>query len=102
MVNPDLLNLSLKDIVTQDFHAAAVFEKYTLDFCCHGGKTIVEACHEKGIEAASVLGELETLGSNSGELFPRFDNWGVDFLIDYIVKNQHAFVSKMIPVLLVH
>ena len=102
MANPDLHTLSLKDIVTQDFHAAAIFEKYALDFCCRGGKTIDEACGERGIEVASVLDELETIKSKSeGSSIP-FSDWGVDVLINYIVNTHHAFVSRMIPVLLAH
>jgi len=102
MTSPELQALSLKDIVTQDFHAAAVFEKYALDFCCRGGKTIDEACRERGIEAASVLGELNALRSKSMESSPSFDHWEIDFLIDFIVKNHHAFVTRMIPILLAH
>ncbi len=102
MTTPDLLTLSLKDIVTQDFHAAAVFEKYTLDFCCRGGKTIDEACRERGIEAASVLGDLKTLSSKSQESSTRYGEWPVDFLIDFIVKNHHGYVTRMIPVLYAH
>lgn len=102
MTTPDLLTLSLKDIVTQDFHAAAVFEKYTLDFCCRGGKTIDEACRERGIEAAPVLDELETLKVQSQESSMRYGEWGVDLLIDFIVKNHHGYVTRMIPVLYAH
>lgn len=102
MTTPDLLTLSLKDIVTQDFHAAAVFEKYTLDFCCRGGKTLDEACRERGIEVAPVMGELEILRSNSQGSSPRYGEWGVDLLIDFIVKNHHGYVTRMIPVLYAH
>ena len=102
MTTPDLLTLSLKDIVTHDFHAAAVFEKYALDFCCRGGKTIDEACREKGIEAATVLGDLKTLSLKSQESSTRYGEWPVDFLIDFIVKNHHGYVTRMIPVLHAH
>lgn len=98
----DLLSLSLKEIVTKDFHAAAVFEKFTLDFCCRGGKTIDEACREKGLKPASILNELERIGSKAQDSSTRFGEWEVEFLIDYIVKNHHAYVRRMIPVLLTH
>ncbi|MGA7159791.1 MAG: iron-sulfur cluster repair di-iron protein [Bacteroidota bacterium] len=102
MISPNFLSSNLKDIVIEDFHTAAVFEKYALDFCCHGGKTIDEACREKGIEASSVLSELENLNVKSEDSSPRFGDWDSDFLIDYIVKNHHSFVSRMIPVLRTH
>lgn len=101
-MSPNFLSSSLKDIVIEDFHTAAVFEKYALDFCCHGGKTIDEACREKGIKTSSVLTELETLSVKCDGSSFRFGDWDSDFLIDYIVNNHHAYVSKMVPVLLVH
>ncbi len=102
MTTSDLQSLTIKDIVTQDFHAAAVFEKYSLDFCCRGGKSIDEACREKGITAEPVFAELENLKSKAQESSTHFGEWDADFLIDYIVKNHHGYVAKMIPILYAH
>ena len=34
--NYELVNLTLSEIVKDNFHTAAIFEKYSLDFCCNG------------------------------------------------------------------
>ncbi|MCK9410289.1 MAG: iron-sulfur cluster repair di-iron protein [Bacteroidetes bacterium] len=102
MIPSSLQTKSLKEIVTDNFHTAAVFEKYSLDFCCRGGKTIDEACKDKGIEPASVLNDLAFI-ENAAELSNvPFTEWEPDILCDYIVQNHHAYVAKIIPVLYMH
>ena len=98
----DIQTLSIKDIVTQNFHAAAIFEKYSLDFCCRGGKTIHAACEEKKIDSNSVIVELAVLENDHTQSGIRFAEWEPDFLINYIVQNHHAYVTKMTPILYTH
>jgi len=63
MVN--LSTTTIKDIVTTNFHAAAIFEKYSLDFCCRGGKTIEEASKEKGIDPHVVMKEVLNISAST-------------------------------------
>jgi regulator of cell morphogenesis and NO signaling len=102
MTAEQIQTLSIKDIVSLNFHAAAVFEKYSLDFCCRGAKTIQDACREKQIDASSVIEELSVLGQEGDPSGMRFTEWEPDFLINYIIQNHHSYVSKMIPVLYTH
>lgn len=97
----DFSMLTLSEIVAQDFKAAAVFEKYNLDFCCGGNKPVSEACREKGVDYREVMEEIESverLNRNSD----RYDDWSPDFLIDYILNNHHTYVARMIPVIASH
>jgi regulator of cell morphogenesis and NO signaling len=98
----ELRTVTLKSIVTDNFHAAAVFEKYSLDFCCRGGKTIDEACKEKGIDPSSVLNDLLTVLNEKADSQTPFTEWEPDALCDYIVENHHSYVARMIPVLYTH
>jgi regulator of cell morphogenesis and NO signaling len=97
----DLRATTIKDIVTKNFHTAAVFEKYSLDFCCRGGKTIEEASRERGLDPVIILKEVLNI-SSSTDYSNRFNEWESDFLVDYIVQNHHAYVSKMISVISAH
>ena len=38
------LDRSVREIVADDFRAAAVFERFGIDFCCGGRRTLAEAC----------------------------------------------------------
>ena len=83
--------------VTADYRFAAVFQKYGIDFCCGGQKSVREACAEQDINPDTILQEVaqgtETLTS-SGE---RYDQWALDFLADYIVNQFHIYTKKMLP-----
>lgn len=93
---------SLKEIVTEDFRAAAIFEKYSLDFCCRGGHTIEQACMEKDVNKSQVLADLDELMRSPETRNGSFNELGVADLVGHIINTHHAYVRKMIPVLLAH
>jgi regulator of cell morphogenesis and NO signaling len=93
---------TIKSIVTSDYRAAAIFEKYSLDFCCKGGVTIEQACSEKKIDAASIYAELGQLATVAQPDAPRFSNWPLDELIDYIINVHHKYVRESTPVISAH
>lgn len=102
MLINNITSQTIKEIVTENFQTASVFEKYSLDFCCRGGKTISEACAEKGISVDPVINDLATIGTSRDNSGTHFSEWSLDFLIDYIIKNHHGYVKRMIPVLYGH
>lgn len=89
----------IKDYVIEDYRTAAIFEKYGLDFCCRGNRTIDSACQEKGVERAALLQDLVNLKENSEKAGPHVIQWDLQFLADYIVNNHHAFCKSEIPLL---
>ncbi len=92
-------NKSIGEIVADDFRTASVFKKHGIDFCCKGGRTIQEACHQKNLDEAEVLADLKNLPSkNSGEI--DFKAWPLDLLTDYVEKTHHRYVEEKTPVLL--
>ncbi len=95
---------TIKDIVLEDFRAAGVFEKFGLDFCCGGGKTLQEACEKKGIDPTSVQKELSAVRNSSaaGGVTPRFQNWPLSLLIDYIEGNHHLYIRSVSSRILAH
>jgi regulator of cell morphogenesis and NO signaling len=92
----------IKDMVTEDFRTAAVFEKYSIDFCCGGRKPLETACQEQGVTVADVLADLHDLDGASASGGGRFTEWDLDFLATYIVQNYHAYVRRVIPSLIAH
>lgn len=93
---------TIKEIVTNNFRAAAIFEKHSIDFCCNGGVTIQSACAEKGIDPSVIMWELSGLSAADDHVINRFNEWDPVFLIDYIMANHHSYVAKMIPILYQH
>ena len=49
---------SVGSIVTQNINTAKILDRYGIDFCCRGSKTLAEACQEKNIRIDDLLEEL--------------------------------------------
>lgn len=90
------------DAVAWNFRSAQVFEKFGIDFCCGGKKSIGEACIAKGIDVDKVVSSLQNISKNGNGIKADFNSWKLDFLIDYIVNNHHPYIEKMLPVIFVH
>lgn len=94
----ELLHTSLGDIVTQWAGAARILRQYKLDFCCDGNISLGDALAEKGLDASSILEQLESLGQPVDEqdwtLRPRAE------LVDYIYQRFHLLHREQLPELL--
>ncbi len=95
---------TLAQIVTGNHRTAAVFEKYHLDFCCKGKRSLQQACAEQDIAIEELVTELNNLSSttgNSQHSFP-FDQLSLAQLADYIVSTHHDYVKRELPQLLAY
>jgi regulator of cell morphogenesis and NO signaling len=94
--------MTLGEIVTADFRAAAIFERYGLDFCCRGNRSLDQSCRDAGVRTETVSEELEALEAAPAGDTPAFNEWRLPVLVDYIVTKHHAYVRDALPVLLAH
>lgn len=90
------------EAVALNFRSAQVFEKFGIDFCCGGKKSIGEASMAKGLDPEDVILALQNIPVNGNGNTANFGLWKPDFLIDYIVNNHHRYVEKMLPVIFTH
>lgn len=87
------------ELVAEDYRTADVFKHYGIDFCCGGKKPLSKVCDEKGIDRTKLETDLLNL-SNTGKIpSQNFDQWEIDFLIDYILNTHHAYINRSIPVM---
>lgn len=98
-IKENLLNLTLREIVTSNYNAAAVFEKYNFDFCCKGNILLSDLLIDKAITDNVILDELENVFTDENLTDIRYDDWSLDFLVSYIINNHHSFIRRMLPVL---
>lgn len=98
----NILNVTLDEtlgqIAAKDLRKAEVFKKYGLDFCCGGKKSVKEACLDKGLDVTKIEFELQQIDKNAsgGRPLP-YNDWGLDFLADYIVNTHHSYVKEYLP-----
>ncbi|TZF84801.1 iron-sulfur cluster repair di-iron protein [Pedobacter sp. BS3] len=90
---------TLGEIAAKDLRKAEIFKKYGLDFCCGGKKTIKEACAEKGLDVTEVENALQEADKAQATVLRPlpYNDWGLDFLADYIVNMHHSYVKKYLP-----
>jgi len=79
---------TLKKIATDLPAAARVFARHRLDFCCHGQRSLAEACVEKGIDPGALAEEIERASSQSS--LPSWAGRPSSELIDFILQRYHA------------
>jgi regulator of cell morphogenesis and NO signaling len=92
----------VRDIVAHDFRAAAVFERFGIDFCCSGRRTVSEACLARNVNPLDVLIQVSAACERADGAAPRFLSWGPDALIAYIVGHHHAYVRRVLPAIVTH
>lgn len=88
--------MTVGEIVAEDYRASQVFRSLGLDFCCGGGKTLEEACRSKKIDLDKVKTEISLLKRTVSDE-QNYNDWELDFLVDYIIQNHHSFVRRMLP-----
>lgn len=93
---------TLRDIVAGDFRAAAVFERFGIDFCCGGRRSLREACRDLRVSPLDVLGEVSQACDRKDAEAPRFGDWLPATLIAYIVGHHHAYVRRALPSIAAH
>lgn len=97
-MNTSLTSLSLAQIVNNNHQAASVFEKYHLDFCCKGKRSLEQACIEQQLSLEEVSGDLENIfAKNSSCSIINFEKMSLTQLADYIVQTHHAYVKNEMP-----
>ncbi|NIT55388.1 MAG: iron-sulfur cluster repair di-iron protein [Aliifodinibius sp.] len=87
---------TIGQLVKDDYRTAQVFQQNGLDFCCGGNRTIEEACVSKDVNTDDVVRALNQITSN-GTKEDNYDQWSLDFLVDYIVNNHHEFTRNKLP-----
>ncbi|MBK5271761.1 MAG: iron-sulfur cluster repair di-iron protein [Bacteroidia bacterium] len=97
----ELLTKTLAQIVNANHQAANVFEKYDLDFCCKGKRTLEAACAETKLQTEQIITELEKTGkgnSNAAEI--DFNEMPLTQLAEYIVMTHHSYVKNEMPAIM--
>jgi regulator of cell morphogenesis and NO signaling len=90
-------NQQVAQIVLDHPETATIFQRLTIDFCCHGHQRLDEACAASGYDANAVIRELDAAiaarkgASDDARTLP------TPALIDHIVKKHHAYLRTALP-----
>lgn len=94
-------SITLGSLVASDYRVGAVLDRFGLDFCCGGRRTLGEACEQQSVDIAQVRRALDALASTEVRDVPD-DTWAADALARYIVARHHRYVREQVPVIAAH
>lgn len=98
----DITQQTLANIVTNNHQVTPILEKYHLDFCCKGKRTLAEACLEKGLLPTTIATELnEFTGPGNYHQMP-FREMTAEQLIGHILVHHHLYVKQIMPQIYKH
>ncbi|MCU0367653.1 MAG: iron-sulfur cluster repair di-iron protein [Cyclobacteriaceae bacterium] len=78
--------------------AITIFNKYNLDYCCHGSINFTKACRQSALDPELVWEEIQQAPAtqkSSNQL--NFRKWTSTMLIDFIVQHHHEYIRDSIP-----
>lgn len=75
-------------IVACNYQHAALFQRHSIDFCCHGNVPLEKACKKAGVDSQTLIKELEKEAPRA-YFTVDFQSWPTDLLLDYILKFHH-------------
>lgn len=87
------------EVVAEDYRAAAIFQKYGIDFCCKGNITIDEACSLQNLMTEEVMRELKILFASDKKHPADYQSWSPALLANFIEETHHRYVKEKTPVI---
>lgn len=100
-MNKPLERAAVGDIVATDFRTADVFDRFGIDYCCGGRRSLIDACRGRAADPGAVIRALETLPPSASGA-DDVTRWPVDRLVDHIVSTHHAYVRSALPTIARH
>jgi len=91
--------VTIGEMVANDYRVATVFDSFGIDFCCKGQQTLEEVCEDKKIDVSSISEALEKSLANQSSNRMDFNFWPLNQLADYIEKKHHRFIEDRTPLL---
>lgn len=89
-------NTTLADIAVTIPGSTALLRRRGLDFCCHGRRSLAEACAERGIDPGEVLADVERVRP-ADDAGMDWTSAPLDQLVQHIVVRYHETLRSLLP-----
>ncbi|MGE5205746.1 MAG: iron-sulfur cluster repair di-iron protein [Chlamydiota bacterium] len=89
------LNQTVRELAVENPAATRVFEKFGIDYCCGGGKSLREACRAANVAPDKLVELLQA--ADRGKSTNGNKDWKSELLsdlIDHIVETHHAYTRE--------
>lgn len=85
-------------LVTEKPARSQIFEKYGVDYCCGGRKSLKAACEEKNLPVENLINEL--LKNDDATEIAQEPDWQsstLSALVDNIIATHHNYLREALP-----
>ncbi len=94
----ELLNKRVGELVVEQPGRSRIFERFSIDYCCGGKKTLADACKATGASPDAVIDALTHPESNNPSTSEAdWSNARMGELIDHILTKHHAYLRTELP-----
>ena len=91
------METTIGQLVAERSGRARVFERYGLDYCCGGKKTLTEACREHHLDPQTILSELAAADADPTSDHQDWMERPLAELANHIVRTHHAYLRTALP-----
>lgn len=94
------IDTTIAELVLDHSECAAVFDRYRLDYCCKGARSLRVACEERHIDAVKVLADCELAivrRAKKIQVDPR--TLTTKDLITTVIAGHHRYLHRTLPFL---
>ncbi len=88
---------TLEQLVLADPGLAAAFDHLGLDFCCHGDRTLAQACAAAGVPVAEAIAAVEATAGTTEAAARDWTGYGPAELARHIQAVHHAYLTAELP-----
>ena len=88
---------TIRDIALENPATIRVFERFGIDYCCGGRKSLEQACSELQLSPDQVIEKLEECFHASSDESPDWQHASLSKLIQHIVRQHHTYCRQEVP-----
>ncbi len=92
---------TVRDLVGRYPQTRPVFEKYEIDYCCGGARSLADVAADQDLSVSTLVDTLaEVLESAPSAPAPVEQDWyaaSLSELVEHIIATHHAYVKKALP-----
>lgn len=94
----NLSSTSVGQLVTERPRCVYVLERYGIDYCCDGKRTLKDACAAKTLDLDEVLNELRAVDDGPEDVDQiSWSRRPMSELVEHILHTHHAYLRDELP-----
>lgn len=87
-------DLTIGEIVDENFKTAEIFNEFDIDFCCGGNRSLENVCENQGINIEYLMASLQKIVDEKHEESEEWSLMNLSKLTEYIESKHHKYIEQ--------